>query len=60
MSLQPASASIHEEASIATVMPFMGVFNNLFVFNQHAGRNDVTTSRPSWRRRGAGTRTAPA
>ena len=36
----PASASIHEEASIATVMPFMGVFNNLFVFNQQAERND--------------------
>ena len=23
------SASIHEEATISTVMPFMGVFNNL-------------------------------
>ena len=30
----PASASVHEEASIATAMPFMAVFNNLFVYNQ--------------------------
>ncbi len=36
----PASASVHEEASIATAMPFMGVFNNLFVYNQQAERND--------------------
>ncbi len=36
----PASASVHEEASIATIMPFMAVFNNLVVFNQHAERND--------------------
>jgi peptide/nickel transport system substrate-binding protein len=42
LGLSPASASIHEEASIATVMPFMGVFNNLFMFNQHAERNDAT------------------
>jgi peptide/nickel transport system substrate-binding protein len=36
----PASASVHEEASIVTIMPFMSVFNNLFVFNQQAERND--------------------
>ena len=36
----PASASMHEEASIATVMPFMAVFNNLVVYNQQAERND--------------------
>jgi peptide/nickel transport system substrate-binding protein len=46
LSLTPASASVHEEASIATVMPFMGVFNNLFVYNQHAQRNDVSDLTP--------------
>lgn len=29
----PPSASIHEEATISTVMPFMGVYNNLVVFD---------------------------
>ena len=29
----PPSASIHEEATISTVMPFSGVFNNLVVFD---------------------------
>jgi peptide/nickel transport system substrate-binding protein len=28
------SASIHEEATISTVMPFMGIFNNLVVYDQ--------------------------
>ncbi len=37
----PASASVHEEASIATIMPFMPVFNNLFVYNQQGQRNDT-------------------
>jgi peptide/nickel transport system substrate-binding protein len=32
----PPSASIHEEATISTAAPFMAVFNNLFVFNQHS------------------------
>ncbi len=36
----PASASVHEEVSISTIMPFMPVFNNLFVFNQQGERND--------------------
>src|SRR5229473_1855555 len=31
----PASMSIHEEATISTVGPIMGVFNNLVLFNQH-------------------------
>jgi peptide/nickel transport system substrate-binding protein len=30
----PPSASIHEEATISTVFPFMPVFNNLVVFDQ--------------------------
>ena len=29
----PPSASIHEEATISTVMPFMSVFNNLVMFD---------------------------
>jgi peptide/nickel transport system substrate-binding protein len=30
----PPSASIHEEATISTVMPFMAVFNNLVLYDQ--------------------------
>ena len=30
---QPPSASIHEESTIATNMPFMAVFNNLVRFD---------------------------
>src|ERR1700693_5875602 len=30
----PASMSIHEEATISTVAPMMGVFNNLVLFKQ--------------------------
>ncbi len=30
----PPSASIHEEATISTVFPFMPVFNNLVIFDQ--------------------------
>ena len=35
----PPSASIHEEATISTAMPFMGVFNNLVVFAPDAKQN---------------------
>ncbi len=35
----PASASIHEEATYSTVIPFMPVFNNLVIFNQHMPQN---------------------
>ena len=31
----PASMSIHEEGTISAVMPMMGVFNNLVMFDQH-------------------------
>ena len=40
----PPSASIHEEATISTVFPFMPVFNNLVVFDQtqlHAGMDTI-------------------
>ena len=35
----PPTASIHEEATISTVMPFMAVFNNLVLFDQQSKRN---------------------
>ena len=35
----PPSASIHEEATISTDMPFMGVFNNLVVFDDDSAQN---------------------
>ena len=35
----PPSASIHEEATISTVMPFMSVYNNLVVFDPKAKQN---------------------
>src|SRR5882757_562977 len=37
----PASVSILEEGSISAIMPMMGVFNNLVLFNQHVPQNDV-------------------
>jgi peptide/nickel transport system substrate-binding protein len=42
----PPSASIHEEATISTVMPFMGLFNNLVMFDQHKARNSMDTILP--------------
>ena len=38
----PPSASIHEEATISTVMPFMSVYNNLVVFDPKADQNRMT------------------
>jgi peptide/nickel transport system substrate-binding protein len=35
----PPSASIHEEATISTVMPFMSVYNNLVVFDPDGRQN---------------------
>lgn len=37
----PASMSIHEEGTISVVMPMMGVFNNLVVFDPHARQNSL-------------------
>src|SRR5215468_9850952 len=37
----PASMSIHEEGTISVVMPMMGVFNNLVMFDQHAPQNTL-------------------
>ena len=35
----PPSASIHEEATVSTAVPFMGLFNNLVMYDQHVARN---------------------
>jgi peptide/nickel transport system substrate-binding protein len=40
------SASIHEEATISTVQPFMGVFNNLVLFDQQKHLNSPETIVP--------------
>src|SRR4029079_12611125 len=40
------SASIHEEATISTVMPFMGVFNNLVLYDQAKKLNSDATIVP--------------
>lgn len=37
----PPSASIHEEATISTVMPFMSVYNNLVVFDPKTRQNSI-------------------
>src|SRR5712671_2007212 len=42
----PASMSILEEGSISAIMPMMGVFNNLVIFNQHVPQNRVETIVP--------------
>ena len=44
----PASASILEEATFSTVVPFMGIFNNLVMYKQDVAQNsmDWTRSRP--------------
>ena len=42
----PPSASIHEETAIATVQPFMPVYNNLVLYDQAKPRNSVDTILP--------------
>ncbi len=37
----PPSASIHEEATVSTVMPFMGVFNNLVKFGTKTDQDNA-------------------
>jgi peptide/nickel transport system substrate-binding protein len=37
----PASMSTHEEATISVVLPMMGVFNNLVMFDQHLYQNNL-------------------
>ncbi len=56
----PPSGSIHEEATNSTVMPYMGVFNNLVMFDQHKPKNSMETIVPdlaaSWSWSDDGTR----
>jgi peptide/nickel transport system substrate-binding protein len=42
----PASMSIHEESTIATLGPMMGVFNNLVMFDQHVPQNGLSSIVP--------------
>jgi peptide/nickel transport system substrate-binding protein len=42
----PPSASIHEEATYSTVIPFMPVFNNLVVYDQHVPQNSMSSIVP--------------
>ncbi len=42
----PPSASLHEEVTIATLQPFMAVFNNLVMYDQTARRNTDDTIVP--------------
>ncbi|MEM7253990.1 MAG: ABC transporter substrate-binding protein [Pseudomonadota bacterium] len=42
----PPSGSIHEEATISTVQPYMGVFNNLIMYKQDAPKNSLDTIVP--------------
>jgi peptide/nickel transport system substrate-binding protein len=42
----PGSASIHEGATYSINIPFMPVFNNLVIFDQHKAQNSAETLRP--------------
>src|SRR5713226_6704581 len=42
----PASMSIHEEATVSTVGPMMGVFNNLVLFKQDEKQNRAELIEP--------------
>jgi len=42
----PASMSIHEEATYSTVVPMMGVFNNLVMYDQHVPQNSLQSIVP--------------
>ena len=42
----PPTASIHEEATVSTVNPFMAVFNNLVLFDQNKASNGLDTIVP--------------
>jgi peptide/nickel transport system substrate-binding protein len=42
----PAGVSIHEEATIVSERPMMGVFNNLVMFDQHIKQNSLNSIVP--------------
>src|SRR6266851_4477302 len=54
----PPSASIHEEATVSTAVPFMGLFNNLVMYDQHVAKNSFDSIVPdlatSWSWNGDG------
>ena len=56
----PPSASIHEEATNSTNIPFMGVFNNLVLYKQDVAQNSLRSIVPelatSWSSSEDGTR----
>jgi peptide/nickel transport system substrate-binding protein len=60
----PASMSIHEEATIISERPMMGVFNNLVIFDQHVPQNSLGSIVPdlatgwSWNEDGTALRLA--
>ena len=42
----PASMSIHEEATYSTLVPMMGVFNNLVMYKQDEAQNSLRSIVP--------------
>jgi peptide/nickel transport system substrate-binding protein len=42
----PASMSIHEEGTVGVIMPMMGVFNNLVIFDQQVPQNSMQSIVP--------------
>jgi len=42
----PASMSIHEEGTVGVMLPMMGVFNNLVLFDQHIPQNSLQSIVP--------------
>src|SRR5437660_9046688 len=42
----PASMSLHEEATGAALRPAMGIFNNLVMYDQHKAQNSMATIVP--------------
>ncbi len=42
----PPSASIHEEATVSVAVPFMVLFNNLVMYDQHVARNSFDSIVP--------------
>ncbi|MGH8639365.1 MAG: ABC transporter substrate-binding protein, partial [Burkholderiales bacterium] len=42
----PPSGSIHEEATNSTVSPYMAVYNNLVMFDQHVAKNSFESIVP--------------
>src|SRR5262245_16495109 len=42
----PPSASIHEEATVSTAVPFMSIYNNLVIFDQHVAKNSFESIVP--------------